>query len=271
LRKRKLANEAKLQTARMVALEKGTAEGVEGAGAGGFGLRHKERGKREREDTDGQVDPEDGPPTEGLGKCATEDGTEREGEAGDCSPDADSPGAGFGVMEGIGNDGERHGVEHGGAEPLHCAEGDECLDGGRGAAEDRTGGEQDEAGLKDPATPNAVRDGAGEHEEAGDDQGIGVEDPLELREAGTEVALNGRQRDVHDGDIHADHEQAGTADGKDEPRVLVTTYGWCRCCLSRGWHVVVRMRGGGGAARNFVTAFAVPGDNTAVNAETRRT
>ena len=61
-----------------------------------------------------------------------------------------------------------------------------------------------------------VGDGAGEDEEAGEDEGVAVEDPLQTGETSVEVVLNGGQSDVDDGDVHAQDEHAEAADREDE-------------------------------------------------------
>jgi hypothetical protein len=50
--------------------------------------------------------------------------------------------------------------------------------------------------------------GTRQHQEAREDQGVGVDRPLETADDGVQVVLNGGQRDVDDGDVDADDEEA---------------------------------------------------------------
>ena len=77
----------------------------------------------------------------------------------------------------------------------------------------------------------AVAERAGGEQQAGEDEHVGVDDPLQLGAGRAEVALERRQRDVEDGVVEPDHEQrrgrgrrastsaadrAGTQEGGDE-------------------------------------------------------
>ena len=76
--------------------------------------------------------------------------------------------------------------------------------------------EHGQADLEDAAPAEAVRHGAGEHQEAGHDERIRVQDPLQAGEASVQIVLDGGQRHVDDGDVHADQQEADAADGEDE-------------------------------------------------------
>ena len=60
--------------------------------------------------------------------------------------------------------------------------------------------------------PEAVGRRTGDHQEAGQHEGVGVDRPLEARERGVEVVPDGGQRDVHDGDVDPDDQEAHGAD-----------------------------------------------------------
>ena len=53
-------------------------DGVERAGAGRFGLGHETRGEEYCGDADGDVDPEDGAPADGLSEGSADEGTDAE-------------------------------------------------------------------------------------------------------------------------------------------------------------------------------------------------
>src|ERR1700679_205040 len=136
--------------------DEGLADGIEGAGAGGFRFRDEQCGEDGGGDADGDVDPEDGAPADGFCERSADERADAERETCYCAPDAYGAGAVPGRREGIRDDGERDGVEHGCAEALECAEGDELLNGGCAAAEERTEDEDGEADLKDSAAAEAV-------------------------------------------------------------------------------------------------------------------
>ena len=80
--------------------------------------------------------------------------------------------------------------------------------------------EQCEAGAE-PATPaEAVAEAAGRQQQAGHDEGVRVDDPLQLRGVGVEFARQCGQCDVDDGGVDADDEDAEADDGKRGDRVI---------------------------------------------------
>ena len=98
---------------------------------------------------------------------------------------------------------------------MQRTEEDELADGVGERAEQRAEAEDGETDHEAAAATKAVGHGAGEHEEAGDDEGVGIEYPLKARELSTEVVLDGGEGDVDDGDVHADEQEAAAADGED--------------------------------------------------------
>ena len=56
---------------------------------------------------------------------------------------------------------------------------------------ERTSREENEAELEDLTAAKAVGQRAREHEQAGDDEGVSVHDPLQVRERGVEIVLDG--------------------------------------------------------------------------------
>ena len=73
--------------------------------------------------------------------------------------------------------------------------------GQRGEREDRDAHDEDE-----PASVRVGELAADEHE-GGEGERVAGDDPLELGQLHAEVALDRRQRDVHDGVVEHDHEQ----------------------------------------------------------------
>ena len=72
-----------------------------------------------------------------------------------------------------------------------------------------------------PATPaEAVAEAAGRQQQAGHDEGVRVDDPLQLRGVGVEFARQCGQCDVDDRGVDADDEDAEADDGKRGDRVI---------------------------------------------------
>jgi hypothetical protein len=153
-------------------------EGVEPARPGRAGLGHERGGGHDGDGDDRHVDPEDGPPAEAVDEGAAEDRPERERQAGHRAEHADGAGA-FGRRgEGRDDDGQGDRVEHGAADRLDGAGGDQPADAGRHAAQKRPEPENGEPGEEDALAPEPVRGGPGEHEEPGQHQRVGVDCPL---------------------------------------------------------------------------------------------
>ena len=83
--------------------------------------------------------------------------------------------------------------------PMSGAEGDQLVGGVRRAATARLAPpKSDETGLERALAPEAVAERAQREQQAGEDEQVGVDDPLQRRRGGVEVLLQRRQRDVED-------------------------------------------------------------------------
>jgi hypothetical protein len=87
----------------------------------------------------------------------------------------------------------------------------------RPRGERRPGPEQEEADLQRPLAAEAVADRTGGQEQAGEDEHVAVEDPLQVARAGREIPAQARDRDVEDGVVQADHQQAQAQHGQRPP------------------------------------------------------
>jgi hypothetical protein len=94
-----------------------------------------------------------------------------------------------------------------GAGALQDARADEHLRRGREAAQERRNGEDGDSDHEDQPAAVGVGDLAPDQHQRRERQGVARHDPLELGEIGVEVALDRRQRDVHDGVVEHDHEE----------------------------------------------------------------
>jgi hypothetical protein len=106
--------------------------------------------------------------------------------------------------------------------PTARAGGDEQAEVGRDGAQQRAEGEQRQAALEDPPSAEPVGGRARQHQQAGDDQGVGVDRPLQAREGRVKRAMDRRQRDVDDRRVQPHDQQAQRADAEDdEPRPAI--------------------------------------------------
>ena len=78
--------------------------------------------------------------------------------------------------------------------------------------------EHGQADLQHALATEAVAEAAGGHQQAGEHQHVGVDDPLQLAGGGAELADERGQGDVHDGAVDDDDEHGRAEHGEDEPR-----------------------------------------------------
>ena len=177
--------------------------------------------EQEGDDADGDVDEEDPRPGEEVDEDAAEQQPDRAATDRDRSPDTHRlrPLGPFG--EGCRDDRERGGRDQRGAEALQPARDDKELRRGRQPADQRTGGEDDDAGEEDALAAHEVARAAAQQKESPEDERVRVHDPLQVGVGHLEVGLDRRQRDVHDRRIEDDHELRQADEDQDEPRVLV--------------------------------------------------
>ena len=104
-------------------------------------------------------------------------------------------------MELLREDGERDREHDCAADALDAA--GEVEEEGRGgrAASGRGSGEEHDAADEDPLPPEQVAQGAGVQHAGGEQQGVGVHDPLQIREGGVQLFLNVGEGDVDDSDV----------------------------------------------------------------------
>src|ERR1700728_3013614 len=103
---------------------------------------------------------------------------------------------------------------------LNGTKSNQAANAGRQAAQHRSSCEEREPKLEDSPAPETIGNGTREHEQAGDHKGIRVEDPLQSRQRGMKFVLNGRQRNINNGYIHTNQQQAHAADAEDEIRAI---------------------------------------------------
>ena len=81
-------------------------------------------------------------------------------------------------------------------------------------------GEDDEPDQEHAPAADAVGHRAAGQQQRGERERVGVDDPLQVGEVGAEVALDRRQRDVHDRDVEQQHERRQTH-GEQRPPLAI--------------------------------------------------
>src|SRR4029079_18703829 len=175
-------------------------------------------------------------PVEDLGERPAEQEAERAAGAGDRAEDAERLPALGRIGERRGQQRERRGREHRREDALQRTRRHEHPERLCGAAQRGCAREAQKARDERPLAPEEVRDAPAEQEQAAERERVGGDHPLAGVVGEAEVALGGRQRDVHDGHVQH-HEQLRDADhAEDQPAAgVVRISGTVGCTL----HVVL--------------------------------
>ena len=88
-------------------------------------------------------------------------------------------------------------------------------------ADEGSGAEDRQADEQCALAPEAVAERAGGQQQTGEDERVGVDDPLQRRGAGVELALQRRQGDVQRRDRHDDHDEREAQHTEEEPAPFV--------------------------------------------------
>ncbi len=196
------------------------ADGAVPPPRGGPRLRHVPGGQRDGRDAHRDVDPEDAAPAGRVDERAADDRADRKRQAEHRAPQADRLRPLGGVGEHVGDDRHRYRVEHAAAHGLQGPERDQPAEPGSEGAGERAEGEQGEAELEDSSPADPGGDRSRQHQQAGQDEQVGVDRPLQPGDGRAQVPSDRRQRHVDDRDVHADDEQAQAADGQHQVAAL---------------------------------------------------
>jgi hypothetical protein len=85
--------------------------------------------------------------------------------------------------------------------------------------EQRRAGEDSEPDQEQPLQAEEVAEAAAQQEEAAEDEGVGVDDPLQAAVGEVKVVLDRRQGDVHDRRVENDHEVCQADEDEDDPGI----------------------------------------------------
>ena len=153
------------------------------------------------------VDQEDRLPVEPLEQQAARQRAEADSEGGGRGPDGDRFRA-FLTREDVRDDRQRGGHDqrradaHQGADADQLAGGADEHDAQARKTEDRG------SGLEGPLAPEPIAEGTEREDEAGEDEQVGVHDPLQRRAFGAELILERGEGDVQDRVVQPDDQQA---------------------------------------------------------------
>ena len=177
--------------------------------------------EREGGRADREVDEEDPVPAQHLGQQASDEQAER--AAGDRDEHVRAHRAGpLGGLRELGDDDRQdHRGLGGGADALEHAGADQRLLARGEPAQQRRERERDEAGKEDALAPDEVAEPAGQEQQAPEGDEEAVDDPGQVGLAEAEVALDRRQRDVHDRDVEDDHQLREADDDQGRPAAAV--------------------------------------------------
>lgn len=193
------------------------AQQVEAAGRRVRELGDQHGDQDQQEQHRGHVDQEDGAPPEVVQHHPAEHRAQGDAAGHGTGPDRDGLAALLVVLEEVAYEGERGRHQGRTADAEQDAGGDQHVGaGGVGGADggDSEGGgaEQQQLAAADPVTERAHRD-----QQAGEGEGVAVEDPELLRGAGVQLPGDGRDGEVEDGDVHRDQEQGEQENGEGGP------------------------------------------------------
>jgi hypothetical protein len=141
---------------------------------------------------------------------------DRDADAEHAGPDADRLRVLL-TREGVHEDRERRGHDQRAADAHGGTSRDQHAVGRRHRGPQRRGAEQDEAGVQRALAAEPVAERAHRQQQAGEDEDVAVDDPLQRARRGVEVALDRRQGDVEDRVVDADDEQRDAERAEDLP------------------------------------------------------
>jgi hypothetical protein len=114
--------------------------------------------------------------------------------------------------------GKRTWDQHRGANPLYCPRADQHVQAQRRPARHRGHDENNETGNKQTLGAEPVAESTGCQDQAGEEDGVSIDDPLQSCNAAAERRPNSFERDVHDRDVELHHCKAETHRGKRQRR-----------------------------------------------------
>jgi hypothetical protein len=156
-------------------------------------------------------------PVDRLGEDAAQQQPDRRARRGDEAVDADRLRLLARLLEHRHDHAQDHGGRHGAADALDEARADQHRLALGQAADHRRDGEDREAEQEDAPPADQVAEPAGQQQQSAEGDQVGVDHPRERRLREAEVALDRRQRDVHDRGVEDDHQHPDAQHDEREP------------------------------------------------------
>ena len=179
---------------------------AEDASPGRSSARSIERSRGHARRAERNVDVEDPVPVDRLDERSADERPERKSDRRDAHPDPDRRRP-LSRMERGRDDRKRGGQDKRRSESLCGACSDQHAPAAGEGAGERADREYDETEHEDLAAADKVGELAGREQQHCERQRVGVDGPLELGEPDPELALDRRQRNVHDRQVDVDHQQ----------------------------------------------------------------
>ncbi len=192
------------------------------------GARDDRQRTQQGHDREGHVEPEERRPGEPLQKQSSDEEADDRTAARDADPDTDGLAA-FLFGEGRGDDREGGGHDGCGSDAHEHTEEDELVGLGDEEAKRGSRAEDDEAGREQQLAAVAVAQRTGEEQQAGEDHGVGVDDPCQLRLGRAGITSQAGQGHVEATD-RRDHRHERQADDHEDESPA------CRRELGRAGH-----------------------------------
>ena len=209
-------------------------------------LGEQSRGQCQGDETDRDVDPEDPVPVDALRDGAPHERTDRDRQAGEPAVDAhDQAATRRGKRRRQDRQAERQHDRS--AEALDRARGDQRAGARRQRARGRRGREQRQPDVEDAAPSEAVAECRCGDDAGGERDAVGVDRPLQGREADVKVLLHARQRRHDHERVERDHEVGRRGESEDPAQPAVAggsaggnpCGGWCRLRARHGTSIAV--------------------------------
>ena len=167
---------------------------------------------------DRYIDQKNAAPAGRIDQPAAQQGTEGAGQRAHGGPGADGPAARF-ALECAAEDGQAVGHQERGTESLQAPARQQPAETGRGGAQHRGQGEQDQSRHEQAAPAEVVAHAAAQQDQGAQRQQIGIDGPGQLRRPGAEIARQGGQGDVDDGAVDKCHAGAEDGGGQGQPGI----------------------------------------------------
>jgi hypothetical protein len=163
-------------------------------------------GGQQGDDADGHINKENPAPPRPLGEHAAQKEPDGSAPSRDGAPDGKGAIACCAFRKRDEQDGEGGGRDDGAAQSLDTARDLQHEGGLRQATDQRSTREEREPGHENDAATEKIRGPSPEEEEAGKDQRVGIDDPLQIHLREVQGGLDGRERNVDHHGVHDDHQ-----------------------------------------------------------------